>query len=162
MTWKIGVVEDHLYVADFLETVLSTLPEGRAFRVVLKAKDTQSALELGARERPDIWILDLVLPDRHGLELAREILHLYPEARILVFSAYGDEANLLEALSLGIHGFLPKGKSSLQDIIKTLFQVAKGERSFPPLPSPPKSPLFPPPGSARPSGSGPRASPTRI
>jgi DNA-binding NarL/FixJ family response regulator len=65
-----------------------------------------------ARAVPDVLLVDLGLPDMHGLELIRIVARQYPGCEILVFTAFGDEATVLACLDAGAHGYLLKGHLS--------------------------------------------------
>jgi DNA-binding NarL/FixJ family response regulator len=65
-----------------------------------------------ARGAPDVLLVDLGLPDIPGLELIRIAARQYPACDILVFTAFGDEANVLASLEAGARGYLLKGNLS--------------------------------------------------
>jgi DNA-binding NarL/FixJ family response regulator len=87
------------------------------------------ALEEAARLRPDVIVLDLNLPGLDGLEVARRLREMRASARILVLTGRQQERDLLEALRLGVEGFLDKNASS-EEIAHALRAVARGERVF--------------------------------
>lgn len=67
------------------------------------------ALEGLARSAPDVFLVDLGLPDMHGLELVRRISSQHPACDILVITVFGDEESVIGALEAGARGYLLKG-----------------------------------------------------
>lgn len=96
------VVDDEPPIRRFLRTTLTAA----AYRVV-EAETATLALRLLAREKPDLLILDLGLPDRGGLELIAEIRKI-SQVPILVLSARHDERSKVEALDLGADDYIAK------------------------------------------------------
>lgn len=99
---RILVVEDESAI---LRTVSSNL-RGHGFRVET-AETAQEALERFERFRPDVVLLDLILPDQHGREVIRAIRE-HSGAPIIVLSARGEEAEKVVALELGADDYLTK------------------------------------------------------
>jgi two-component system response regulator RegA len=73
-----------------------------------EASDGAQARALAARERPDLALVDLRLPDTSGLDLVRDLRALTPNTRIVVLTGYGSIATALEAVRLGATHYLPK------------------------------------------------------
>lgn len=100
---RILVVDDERF---FRETIREVL-EPRGFDLVF-ASDGTSALEEGSDETLGVVILDLQLPDLHGLEVFRRLREMRPELRVIILSAHTDQEYVLEALRLGACDYLAK------------------------------------------------------
>jgi two-component system KDP operon response regulator KdpE len=102
MTTRVLVVDDEPQILRALQTNL----RGAGYDVVT-APDAETALAEAAMRPPDAVILDLVLPDRHGTDVARE-LRRWSRAPIIVLSAVGDEQEKVAALDVGADDYVTK------------------------------------------------------
>jgi two-component system, NarL family, response regulator LiaR len=116
------VVDDHPVVRKGLVTFINSFPD---LKLVGDAEDAASALELYRRERPQVVLMDLLLPDMDGAAATRRIRQEFPEAAILVLSASGDEDLIEAALRAGARGFLSK-MISLDELADAIRQVHRG------------------------------------
>jgi len=119
---RVGVVDDHPIVRD---GVLATLADAPDVSVVGTAATVAAALELTRRERPDVLILDLELPDGNGLDAIPELKRASPATRIVVFSAYAGEERVGTALANGADSYVLKGTTS-DELTATVRSVAAG------------------------------------
>lgn len=122
------IVDDHQVVRDGLRVLLDDEPD---FRVVGETGDGLEAIRLARELRPDVLILDLMIPGLHGLEVTREIGKHVPESRVLVLSMHHNEAYVVEALNNGAMGYVLKDSSST-DLVKALHEIAAGRRYLSP------------------------------
>lgn len=97
--------------------------------VVGEAADGHEAVELAATLQPDVAVLDLNMPELHGLEATREICARCPATAVLVLTMYDDDATIFGAIQAGARGFAVKTESpgALLDAIRA---VAQGETVF--------------------------------
>lgn len=100
-------------------------------RVVGSAGDAGAAIALVARERPDVVLLDLELPDRSGLDAIADLKAASPASRIVVFTAYAGEERVAVAVSRGADSYVLKGTSS-DELVATIQAVAAGESRMAP------------------------------
>jgi DNA-binding NtrC family response regulator len=102
-----------LFVDDRLESVCSYVDalEGRGYQV-LKCSDPQVALEVFARERPDVVLLDVRMPSRSGLDILTEMRRKNGRVVIIMLSAHGDTPTIVEALKLHADNFADKSYDS--------------------------------------------------
>lgn len=98
-------------------------------RVVAEAGCASEAADLYARHLPRIVILDTCLPDRDGLDLAREFLDHH--SRVLIFSHCNSEQDIMRAYSARVHGFVAKS-SSQDDLLRAVRLLESGRSCFPP------------------------------
>lgn len=104
MSRKIMIVEDR----ESITTVMVEMLNVSGYEVVATAKNGSEALDKYSSHNPDLVLLDLVLPDISGLEVARRILEMDHNARILVVTALSDEGMVKECVDTGCRGFLLK------------------------------------------------------
>ena len=102
---RLLVVDDHPVVRQGLRTFLETRPD---FEVVGEAGDGEAATSEAARLRPDVILMDLVMPGVGGLEAIGRIRSSQPEARILVLTSFASADQVLPALRAGAAGYLLK------------------------------------------------------
>jgi len=94
--------------AVFMRKMLGEILEQEGFRVVGEAETGAEAIEQFERLRPDLVTMDIVMPDMGGTEAVREIVKKDPGARILMCSAMGQQALVIEAIQAGARGFVVK------------------------------------------------------
>lgn len=104
---KLLVVDDHPIVRRGLITEINL---DREMLVVGEAVDGNEAVTLYKSLKPDVVLMDIIMPNLDGIEATREILQLDPEARILILTSYVDEEKILEAVKAGALGFIYKDK----------------------------------------------------
>ena len=124
---KVVVVDDHPMWRDGVRADLEA--DGRA-RVVGEAADA-AAIEVTARERPDLVLLDLNMPGLPGTVAIRRIAETLPTIRMLVPSASAAEPDMLEAVKAGASGYLLKSATGTE-LVEAVHRVAAGEPVFPP------------------------------
>jgi DNA-binding NarL/FixJ family response regulator len=126
----IVLADDHPIVRQGMRGLLELEP---GFVVVGEAGDGREAVELVERLQPDVAILDLMMPELNGLEVARRALRLSPRTRVVILSMYSDEPHVLEALRAGAMAYVLKGTST-ETLIYALREAMAGRRYLsPPL-----------------------------
>jgi DNA-binding NarL/FixJ family response regulator len=125
---RVLVADDHPPLRLGLRALLERRPE---VQVVAEAGDGETALAMLETLQPDVAILDIRLPRRDGLALAREIRRRGWPIRILLLSAYDDEALIREAMVVGVEGYLLKSEG-LEAIAAAVQSVARGLTAFSP------------------------------
>lgn len=128
MTIRVLVIDDHPVVRHGVQHLLAG---DAAVEVVGEADSGPSALEQVANLRPDIVILDVLLPGSDGVEITRQIRRSYPDVKIIVLTAYRDEEYLLGALRAGAHAYLLK-QASHEVLCGAIHRVYRGERLLSP------------------------------
>jgi DNA-binding NarL/FixJ family response regulator len=126
---KIAVIEDHALMRDLLIRVCCEALKGSAG---FGAGDAASGLKLCRKEKPDIIILDLALPDRNGLDLLDELMDAAPKGRIIGMSGYMDEFTVYRVLGSRLHGFVDKAAHTSEQLAAAMQTVIAGERYFSP------------------------------
>lgn len=94
--------------SSFTLTIVSTYLAGSEFEVVATARNGIDALDRFRELKPDVVLLDLVMPGLSGQETLREILSMNPAGQVIMVSSLGTEDAVQECLTIGAKGFLPK------------------------------------------------------
>jgi DNA-binding NarL/FixJ family response regulator len=115
------VADDHPAV---LEAVSEFLVQG-GIEIVARARDGEEALEKIEQRKPDVALVDVRMPKLDGIELARQAHRLSPDTGIVLYTGYGDRAQLTEALDAGVRGFVLK-EAPMDDLLRALHSVAEG------------------------------------
>jgi DNA-binding NarL/FixJ family response regulator len=118
------LADDHPIVRQGLRTLLE---QDANCQVVGEATDGLTAIDLIARLRPDIAILDVQMPDLDGLEVARRVATSSPDTRVIMLSMHSDEPHVLDALRHGALGYVLKG-SATSDLVDAVRAVSTGQR----------------------------------
>ena len=126
----IVLADDHHVVRQGLRALLEAEP---GFSVVAEAADGLAAADLVERLKPNVLVLDLMMPCLSGLEVARQVRRLSPQTRVVVLSMHANEAYVLEALRNGVAGYVLK-ESTAADLVQAVREAVAGRRYLsPPL-----------------------------
>jgi DNA-binding NarL/FixJ family response regulator len=124
----IVLADDHPIVREGLRTVLQRESD---LTVVGEASDGIETLLLVERLKPTILILDIRMPGKNGLEVAREIARISPETRVLILSMYAGEGYVMEALASGVAGYILK-ETDTGNLVPAIRQIMGGTRYLSP------------------------------
>jgi DNA-binding NarL/FixJ family response regulator len=124
MSVHILLVDDHPIVRQGLRTLLQAETD---FIVIGEASSGIEALGLLERCRPDVLVIDLMMPGVTGLEVVQQSRQLSPQTRVIILSMHGDEAYVLQALKCGAMGYVLKGAEP-GDLILGVREVIAGRR----------------------------------
>jgi two-component system, NarL family, response regulator LiaR len=102
---RILLVDDHAVVREGLRGFLELQDE---FEIVGEAEDGQEAIREAERLRPDVILMDLVMPGLDGVGAMRALRESLPEARVIVLTSFADDDRLLPAIQAGAAGYLLK------------------------------------------------------
>jgi len=120
---RVLVADDHAVVREGLRTFLE-LQEG--IEVVAEAGDGAEAIELAERLRPNVILMDLVMPRLDGLDAMRVLQQGLPEARVIVLTSFADDEKLLPAIRAGAAGYLLKNVQP-QELARAIRAAHAGE-----------------------------------
>ncbi|MCP9485152.1 MAG: response regulator transcription factor [Gaiellaceae bacterium MAG52_C11] len=126
---RVLVVDDHAVVREGLHTFLE-LQEG--IEVVGDAVDGREAVETAVRLRPDVIVMDLVMPRLDGVAAMRELRESLPEARVIVLTSFLDDDKLLPALRAGAAGYLLKNAQP-RELARAVRAAHAGETLLDPI-----------------------------
>lgn len=115
---RVLVVDDHEVVREGMRLLLA---EAHDIQLLGQAASFQEAKTEIARLKPDVVLMDLVLPDGNGIDLTRQLRELWPELKVIILTgSFGDDLRVHEALQAGAIAYL------LKDILKAdLFQAIR-------------------------------------
>jgi len=118
---RVMLVDDHALVAEGFRALLE--PE---FEIVAIVSDPNTVVDAYARLRPHVVALDIAMPGKSGLEVAREILARWPRARILMLTMHGQHGYVEQALRVGASGFVLK-LADVDELRLAIRTVAAGQ-----------------------------------
>jgi len=102
---RILVADDHAVVREGTRRILEREAD---MEVVAEAGDGEEAVEMAARHKPDVAIIDIAMPKLDGIEATRRIKTDYPAVTVLVLTAYDDEQFIFSLIEAGAAGYLLK------------------------------------------------------
>lgn len=125
---KIQVVlaDDHVLVRNGIKALLE---DQNDIVVIDEASDGKEALEVVAKNKPDILIVDIRMPELNGIEVVAEINKIYTDIKTLVLSMHDSEEYVVKAIQAGADGYLLKGASK-EEFLKALHKISAGGKYF--------------------------------
>jgi len=122
MAFRIVLADDHLIVRQGLRALL----ENAGLQVVGEAENGRDAVQLAKQLKPDVAVLDLVMPLLNGLDASREILHNRYATATILLTMHAEENQIALALRAGVRGYLLKTQAA-EDLVHAIREVARGE-----------------------------------
>lgn len=104
MDKKILLVDDAAFMRMLIRNTLTT----NGYTNILEAADGEIAVSTYSAEKPDLVIMDITMPNKTGIEALKEIKAMAPGAKVVMCSAMGQEAMVVEAIKLGALDFIVK------------------------------------------------------
>ena len=120
--YSVVLADDDPIVREVVRTRLATSSE---FEVVSEAEDGRSALDQVVKLRPDVLLLDLLMPNLPGIEALQELASKRGQVHTIVFSSAVEPHHILQALQLGARGIL--SKRNISDLEPAIRSVLKGK-----------------------------------
>jgi len=120
---KILIADDHPLLCEALCQTLSREPD---MEVVGKAGNGEEAVNMASKLKPDIIIMDIIMPKFDGIEASKRIKSSEPNIAILILTAYDDDSYVLGLLEAGAAGYLLKSARG-QDLIEAVRAIRAGE-----------------------------------
>jgi NarL family two-component system response regulator LiaR len=127
-TIRILIADDHAIVREGVSSLVANRPD---IEIVGEAEDGAQAVQLARTHRPDVILLDLVMPRMDGIAAIHAIKREDPEARILVLTSFAEEERVFAAIKAGALGYLLKDSSPLA-LIQAIYDVHRGDSSLHP------------------------------
>jgi two-component system nitrate/nitrite response regulator NarL len=124
---SVVVADDHPL---FLDALRQTIESSDRLTLLAAAADGQEALDLIRLHRPDVAVLDMRMPRLDGREVMRRLRDEEPATRVLFISEYHGGELVLQALTAGAAGYLPKS-SSPEEICDAIIRISHGESVLP-------------------------------
>jgi two-component system response regulator NreC len=121
---RVLIVVDHAVVRSGLRKVLESEPD---IEVVGEAGDAKHAVFETRAQKPDVILMDVVMPGKSGIEATPEVLEDAPEAKVLILSMQDDPNYVREAFAAGAAGYILK-EAADTDVVAAVREVASGGR----------------------------------
>lgn len=118
---KLVIVDD----APFIREVIKHMVVNTDIKVIGEAGDGEEAIELVCRLKPDVVLMDIVMPRKSGVDACREIIAAMPETRIIALSTVDQETLIMRALEAGCCNYVTKPFKA--DNLLKVIQSAGGE-----------------------------------
>lgn len=125
---RVMVVEDQTFVRECILAILSYQPD---LEVVGEAGDGVEAVEIAQICKPDVVVLDMVMPRQDGLATIPQLKAINPAMRILVLTSFAESERVYQAIKAGALGYMLKDATRLQ-LIQSIRDVANGQPSMHP------------------------------
>ena len=124
---KVMVVDDHPIMRNGLR---DTLEASGRFEVVGLAEDGDEALRTVEGLQPQVIVMDVIMPNKNGIDACREIMELLPDTRVLMLTASSEMDAVIEAVAAGATGYLQK-YSRPEELVEAVVDVAEGRLRIP-------------------------------
>jgi DNA-binding NarL/FixJ family response regulator len=122
MILRVSIVDDDEPTRQILSELIQ---ETTTLRFVSAHANTQSAIEKLPREKPDVVLMDINVPEINGIECVRTLKPLLPDTQFLMLTVYADANHIFSALSAGATGYLLKG-TRRSELLSAIKQIAQG------------------------------------
>ncbi|MFP5353426.1 MAG: response regulator [Actinomycetota bacterium] len=125
---KVLLVDDH----DLLRRGIRTMLESEGITVVGEAADGTKVQQMVHELLPDVVLIDVIMPNKDGIDATREIKDAFPNVGVVVLSGHDDQQFVFDALKAGASGYLLK-TAELDEVVATVRSVAAGEGRLDPV-----------------------------
>jgi two-component system, NarL family, response regulator LiaR len=125
---RVLIADDHAIVREGLRALIATEP---GLALVAEACDGVEAVEMARSFRPDVILLDMIMPRKDGIGAIADIIQENPDAHILVLTSFAEDEKVFPAIKAGALGYLLKD-SSPQELLLAIQNVYRGEASLHP------------------------------
>lgn len=123
---RILIVDDHEMVREGLQTLLG---EEQNICVVGLAANGYQALQMTLSHRPDIILMDLVMPEMDGIQAIRRVKKSYPDVQIIVLTSFADDQRVHAAINAGAISYLLKDVLK-PELLNAIYLAAQGKSTF--------------------------------
>jgi len=120
---KVLIVDDHMIVRSGVKALIGTQDD---MIVAGEAANGKEAVELAVSTKPDLVLMDLVMPEMDGIQAIQELRKIDPHIKILVLTSFSEEEKVLAALMAGAMGFVLK-TALPEELVDAMRQVAEGK-----------------------------------
>ena len=124
---RVLLADDHSIMREGLKMMLE---QSGDVEVVGQAKDGEEAVRAAPELAPDVIVMDVIMPNKDGVEACREIMESEPNTRVVMLTASTEEDAVIEAVAAGATGYLQK-VSGMDRLLRTVRLVAAGEMQLP-------------------------------
>jgi NarL family two-component system response regulator LiaR len=120
---RVMIVDDHAVVREGLRNFLGMLP---GIELVAEAAGGTEAIALAPKAKPQVVLMDLMMPDMDGIEATRRLHDLHPEMKVIVLTSFADDDRIFPALRAGAVAYLLKDVGP-KELAEAIAAAARGE-----------------------------------
>ncbi|MDQ7849574.1 MAG: response regulator transcription factor [Armatimonadota bacterium] len=120
---RVVIADDHAVVREGVKMILSREPD---IEIVGEAGNGREALDLVAKTRPHVVVMDISMPEMGGVEATRRVKEAYPKVNVLALTMHEDESYVFQLLKAGASGYVLK-RGAAQDLVQAIRSAARGE-----------------------------------
>src|SRR5215831_19507589 len=102
---KYAIAEDH---PTFRKGIIATLADNPEFKLVLEAENGKELLDGLAKNKPDVILLDIKMPEMDGIEATSQIRKMNEDVKIIIISMFDDDKYVIHLMEIGANGYLLK------------------------------------------------------
>jgi len=121
-TIRVLIADDHKIIRDGLKALVD---KESGMVVIAEAESGREAVELAQKQRPNVVIMDVSMPDMNGIEATRKITEETPGVRVIALSMHTDRRFILDMLEAGARGYVLKDRA-FEELATAIRQVARG------------------------------------
>lgn len=125
---RILIADDHAMVRRGLRSLLSAYPD---LEIVGEAEQGAAALRMTLELKPDIVLLDILMPGPDGVEVAQQIHREFPDCRVMILTAYENQEYVVRALRAGAYAYLLKSAAD-ENLVESIRLVHQGKHLLSP------------------------------
>jgi DNA-binding NarL/FixJ family response regulator len=123
---KIIILDDHQMLIDGLKALLKT---DKKVELIGESTSATAAMEMARKNKPDIILTDINMPEMSGIEFTQQIKKEFPEIKIIALSMFGERSTISEMLQAGASGYILKNTGK-EELINAIEKVAAGGMFF--------------------------------
>ena len=123
---RILIADDHALMRVGIRSMLESTGD---FTVIGECCDGESAVAMALKAKPDVVIMDLMMPKMNGAEATRQIVEALPHTRVIVLTSFGTSVEMAKAIQAGAAGALLK-ESPSDELIKAIYAVMDGKTAI--------------------------------
>lgn len=123
---RILIADDHEIVRHGVRNLIASVD---GYECTAEATTGRQAVKLAEQHQPHIAILDISMPELNGIEAARQILHILPETKVLIFTVHDAERIVYEVFQAGAHGYILKSDAG-RHLLTAIESVLAGRHYF--------------------------------
>jgi DNA-binding NarL/FixJ family response regulator len=125
---KVLLADDHSIVRAGLRRIVE---ESGDMAVIAEASCGREAIQAAQRQRPDVAVVDITMPDVDGLEVMEQLLLLYPDLPVIILTMHEEDQYVIRAIEAGAMGYITK-RSAPEQLVTAIRQVVQGIRYLAP------------------------------
>jgi len=122
MDLRIIIADDHKIMREGLRTLLE---KHNDFRIIAEAGDGRTAVRIADELKPDLVVMDTIMPDLNGIEATRQIIARDPGIKIIALSMYSDKQFVMQMLQAGASGYILKD-CAFKELVYAIQSVVDG------------------------------------